>query len=303
MIRGDNKLLSDEFGTFLTSLAVKFLPVGAKSLRNLSFSDKITVTLGTFILVPVRYTEDRSMIKIFTCDDDAAFSGLLTEKIRDTFVSLGAEIDVTPFTSSVDCLRAVRAEKDSPDVVFLDIDMPSVSGFDVAAEINKARRGAVIVFVSGKQELVFESLDYHPFSFIRKNPAESLSADLSKVCRSIMRDFMQDTLVEIRDVYSGAAAVTAEEILFIGSEDHYLIYTLRDKKTLKERGNIKAAEDRFRNFGFIRPHSRYLVNMAHITFFNPSIGRIVLDSRDSVPVSRALKSAAHEEYLKYKRVF
>lgn len=243
------------------------------------------------------------MIRIFTCDDDGAFADLLTENIRGAFTALGAETDVQTFTSSVECLRAVRSGNDSPDVVFLDIDMPSVSGFDVAAEINRARRGTAIVFVSAKQELVFQSLDYRPISFIRKYPEESLTADLAKVCRSILRDFMQATVVEIRDVYSGTVAVTAEDILFIGSEDHYLSYKLRDKRTLKERCNIRTAEERFKKFGFIRPHSRYLVNMAHITFFNPGIGRIVLDSKDSVPVSRSLKAEAHGEYLKYKRVF
>ncbi len=45
------------------------------------------------------------------------------------------------------------------------------------------------------------------------------------------------------------------------------------------------------------------MNAAHISFFNPKINRIVLDTKDSVPVSRSMGTRAHEEYLKYKRVF
>ena len=244
------------------------------------------------------------MIKIFVCDDDAVFAGLLAEQIRDAFGALGAECDVRTFSSSVECVRAVRLEKEGPDAAFLDIDMPSVSGFGLAAEIREAKRGVFIVFVSGKQELVFESFDYHPFSFVRKSSGENLRASISKVCSSIVSAMKQSKLVEILDVYSGPVCVTAEDILYVSSQDHYQVYVLGNgKKPVKERGTIRDVEAKLSPLGFIRPHSRYVVNAAHVSFFSPKINRIVLDSKDSIPVSRSMGGRAHEEYLKYKREF
>ena len=61
------------------------------------------------------------MIKIFICDDDGIFAGLLTEQVRSVFGELGAECDVRTFSSSVECISAVKFENDKPDVFgFLD---------------------------------------------------------------------------------------------------------------------------------------------------------------------------------------
>ena len=244
------------------------------------------------------------MIKIFICDDDRIFAGLMTEEIRNAFGTLGAECDVRTFSSSVECIRAVKFGSEKPDVFFLDIDMPSVSGFEIAAEIQKEQKGAFIVFVSGKQELVFDSFDYHPFSFVRKNTGDNLRASITKVCSSISAALKQSKLVEIDDVYSGPVFVAAEDILYAYSSDHYQVFVLREeKKTYKERGTTGETEKKLVPLGFIRPHNRYIVNAAHISFFNPKINRIVLDTKDSVPVSRSMGARAHEEYLKYKRIF
>ncbi len=177
------------------------------------------------------------MIKVFVCDDDGIFAGLLTEEIKSVFGELGAECDVRTFSSSVECIRAVKLENDKPDVFFLDIDMPSVSGFEIAAEIQKACKSSFIVFVSCKQELVFESFDYHPFSFVRKSTGENLRASIAKVCSSIAAALKQSKLIEIEDVYSGPVFVAAEEILYAYSSDHYQVFVLRgDKKRTRSAG-------------------------------------------------------------------
>ena len=151
---------------------------------------------------------------------------------------------------------------------------------------------------------MFESFDYHPFSFVRKSTGENLRASIAKVCSSIAAALKQSKLIEIEDVYSGPVFVAAEEILYAYSSDHYQVFVLRgDKKTYKERGTVGDTEKKLAPLGFIRPHNRYVVNAAHISFFNPKINRIVLDTKDSVPVSRSMGTRAHEEYLKYKRVF
>ena len=46
--------------------------------------------------------------------------------------------------------------------------MPEVNGFEVASYLKKWNRECCIVFVSNKDDLVFQSLVYHPFFFIRK---------------------------------------------------------------------------------------------------------------------------------------
>ena len=243
------------------------------------------------------------MLTVFVCDDERAFADLLSDKLTRIFKSLSVDADIKTFTSPKGCLSAFRGES-SPDAVFLDIDMPGVSGFDIASEIKKERGGALVIFVSGKQELVFESFDYHPFSFVRKNAGADFEAELRKVCEGVVSFLVHRKPIELHDVYAGPVFVAAEDIVFVKSDDHYLEYRVAGRtRPIKERGQIKEAEKKLKPLGFIRPHSRYLVNAERISFFNPKINRIVLDTKDSVPVSRSQRDAAYGEYQKIKRVY
>ena len=243
------------------------------------------------------------MLTVFVCDDDRSFADLLSEKLTSIFKNLSVDANITTFTSPKACLYAFRGER-APDAVFLDIDMPGVSGFDIADEIKKERGGALIIFVSGKQELVFESFDYHPFSFVRKNAGADFETEVRKVCEGVVSVLINRKPVELRDVYAGTVFIAAEDIVFVKSDDHYLEYHAAGRtRPIKERGLIKEAEKKLKPLGFIRPHSRYLVNAERISFFNPKINRIVLDTKDSVPVSRSQRDAAYSEYQKIKRVY
>ena len=243
------------------------------------------------------------MLTIYVCDDEVAFADLLEEKLKLIFAEYDSEAKIVSFRTPVECLRAVRYGEPS-DAVFLDIDMPGVSGFDIAKEIKKERRDALVVFVSGKPDLVFESFDYHPFSFVRKSAGDDLDRELRKVCEGVVSYLGKRKPIEVRDVYAGPVFEKADNILFVSSAKHYVEYHALDRdRPIKQRGTLKEAEKLLRPFGFIKPHSRFLVNAAHIGFFNPKINRIVLDTKESVPVSRSLRDSAYGEYLKIKRGF
>ena len=243
------------------------------------------------------------MLTIYVCDDEVAFADLLEGKLKLIFHEYDFDVGIVSFCTPVECLRAVRYGE-PPDAVFLDIDMPEVSGFDIAKEIKKERRDALVIFVSGKPDLVFESFDYHPFSFVRKSAGDDLDVELRKVCEGVVSFLSKRKPIELCDVYAGTVFEKAENILYVRSEKHYVEYhAVGCDRPVKQRGSLKEAEKLLRPFGFIKPHSRFLVNVVHIGFFNPKINRIVLDTKDSVPVSRSLRDPAYGEYLKIKRMF
>lgn len=105
------------------------------------------------------------MIRAAICDDEPTTLDYLHEHISREFRRQGAEIQIDKFTSGRNFLNAHKAELF--DVIFLDIDMPEISGFEIAEQINNISE-ALIVFVTLHDELVFSSLKFRPFRFIRK---------------------------------------------------------------------------------------------------------------------------------------
>ena len=65
-------------------------------------------------------------------------------------------------------LELMKNNKDYVDVVFLDIDMPKISGLDVAAKMRSINQEVLLVFISAHEQYVFDSIDYSPIKYIRK---------------------------------------------------------------------------------------------------------------------------------------
>ncbi len=125
------------------------------------------------------------MIKAAVCDNEPVMLERLYGQIPSEFERQGAQLRLDKFISGGDFLNAHNAEP--YDVVFLDIDMPELSGFDIAERINDVG-DTLIVFVTMHDELVFSSLRFRPFRFIRKaylenelpETAEAVKNELAK---------------------------------------------------------------------------------------------------------------------------
>ena len=68
------------------------------------------------------------------------------------------------------------------NVLFLDIDMPHVSGLELAKEYKKRHQNALIIFITSHNELVYKACNIHPFDFIRK---ENLDIEMPDVLEEI----------------------------------------------------------------------------------------------------------------------
>lgn len=59
------------------------------------------------------------------------------------------------------------------DVLFLDIEMSGLSGFEICRRVREIKPDMLVVFISGREELVFQSFEVQPFRFIRKGSFSS----------------------------------------------------------------------------------------------------------------------------------
>lgn len=96
------------------------------------------------------------MIRIALCDDEPIF-------LDEWRISDGGGVRVEKFTSGEELLRSHNAQPF--DAVFTDIDMPYPDGFSLAERIGDTP----IVFVTNHDELVYSSLRFRPFRFVRKS--------------------------------------------------------------------------------------------------------------------------------------
>lgn len=242
------------------------------------------------------------MINIAVCDDEIIYAERISCLLDEIFNNMNMSAHITTYSKSQDFWLDINEKQF--DAIFLDIDMPKPNGFHIAEKIRQISFESFIIFVSAKQELVFDSLDYHPFGFVRKEVGGSLYSSLKKVSESLSDHFRQSKIIQINEAYRGPTTVPIKDILYIRSDNHHLYYKLKDKSSpLRERTSMTIRCEELDDCGFIRPHNRYLVNVSHIEFFSPKVNKITLDNKEIIPVSSGNHSTSHEKYLLLKRKY
>ena len=106
------------------------------------------------------------MIRIAVVDDEQIILNSIHKKIERILYDLNAEFEIQDFTSGKTALKEITEKVF--DIIFLDIDMPDISGMTIAKKI-RMQENLEIVFITNKDELVYDAIKVVPFRFIRKS--------------------------------------------------------------------------------------------------------------------------------------
>ncbi len=235
------------------------------------------------------------MLRIAICDDDEILLRTLTDKIRKQNHSACSPLEIKTFLLGEDFLNSQRL---SPfDIVFLDIDMPEISGFDIAEQVNNASE-TFIIFVTSHDELVYSSIKFRPFRFIRK---AYLDMELSEVMAAVNEEFIKRN-AERKFVFqtkSGEVFVDLAQVEYIEIYSHLLMVHLNDTEILECCGSLSDLEQKLSNNGFIRTHKSFLVNCKYI--YSIENRQLLLDDKTAIPVSRYKIESVKEKFRDYLR--
>lgn len=193
------------------------------------------------------------MIRAAICDDEATVLENLYTHISKEFKQQNADVHIVKFASGKDFLNAHETEPF--DVVFLDIDMPGISGFEIAEQINDISN-ALIVFVTLHDELVYSSLKFRPFRFIRK---AHLDNELSETLGSIITETAKRNLDSkfLVQTKSGETLVDLNNVVYIEVCGHWLRMYLKDGKPLECYGSLTSLERELEKLDFVRTHKSF----------------------------------------------
>lgn len=240
-------------------------------------------------------------MRIAICDDNKEILMYLKSNLNTVFKQYITDFELLCFISGKSLLEAHN--KKNLDVIFLDIDMPNFTGFDVAKAIRKEFSKCYIIFITSHSELVYDSFDFQPFGFIRKNSGDSLTKSLNNVVKKLMFYTKQNETFTFEDEFSRSHIVPIRNIIFLESEKHYINFYVSGTDTpFRMRATIKDFEVKFEKYDFIRIHKSYIVNLRYVDFVDKSNDELRLKTiNKKLPLSRNFKKEVTEEYMLYLR--
>lgn len=243
-------------------------------------------------------------LKVLICDDELGMRTILKKAIGkiEGFVVIGEAADGETAVSLVQELK--------PEVVFLDVEMPSLSGVECAKRICDINPKIIIIFATGHHEYMMEAFEFYAFDYIVKPfKIERISQTLERI-KAILKEKEEETMNKIIrhekgldkiliKSKEGISFVDAKDIIIIQREERStVIYTIDNSFTTSE--GLSDLEDRLDKNQFFRSHKSYIINLSMIQKIYP-YGRwtyiIKLRNTDKDAL------LTHEKYEEMKRFF
>lgn len=210
---------------------------------------------------------------------------------------------VASSSSGKDGIKAII--KHQPDMVFLDIDMPFVNGFDVIEMVPNI--DFPVIFTTAYDQYALKAFKISAIDYLLKpvQPAD-LEQAVDKV-RRIKRqgnsqrqiEFLIEQLKDIENnsvrkialpTFDGLEFIKLDEILYCQSDGAYSNVFFKTGKKMYISKPLRFLEDILCDYHFFRVHNSYIVNLNHVHKYSKTDGGIlIMDNGDHVRVSRSKK--------------
>ncbi len=227
------------------------------------------------------------MIRTIIVDDEPHACEDLKTKIEldDAFTVIGK------CANAFEAVRDINRER--PDIVFLDIKMPKISGIEMLAMLDRDHMPR-IVFVTAHGEYAIEAFESNAIDFLLKPVmSDRLAVTLARLKEdhqpqsAVAEAFPTD--LQFVPCYQGAQfyLVNAKEIIHAHSEPTTGVQLLTTSgKTFQTSVSLKVFED---NSPLLRCHRQHLINPEYIKYIERlenGLGRIHTYGDYTIPVSR-----------------
>ena len=181
----------------------------------------------------------------------------------------------------------------SPHVVFLDVQMPGMDGFEVIRRRTPERMPAV-VFLTAYDQFAIRAFEAAAFDYLLKPvSAERFGATMARLLRRLPAEGVPADPVFVVTSTRGAVVVPFREVEWIEAEDKYVrIWTGGRSHLLREP--LRDVERRVRGHGFARAHRRALVRLEaarEVTVAGGGRVFATLTTGARVPISRRRRAA------------
>lgn len=168
-----------------------------------------------------------------------------------------------------------------PDIVFLDVNMPKQSGFDILELLNQL---PLVVFVTAHEQYALKAMKVCAVDFLLKPidineliqtetkllQLHSIKSKLREDYRIVLRNLtgMLDKPESVRKITlantNGYDIIEIDNIIYLSGDDNYTTFYFTNRKSILIAKTLKEYEEMLAHFGFMRIHKSTLLNLAHV---------------------------------------
>lgn len=239
------------------------------------------------------------MFKAVIVDDEPKAIQSLTWELTN----FSKEIEIVKtFTNPEEALLFLKDYV--PDCLFLDVQMPTMDGFQFLDKLDN--RDIAVVITTAYDEYAIKALKREALDYLLKPiDSDDLSETLNKIkkfkTRIVNSDNIENILIDFHNKNNDKKKITistegkliflnVDDILFAESDGNYSTLFLKDNQKILVTKKLKEINSVLPKNNFFRIHNSYIINLGKIKEFLKTDGYVVMESGHKIPVARQRKS-------------
>jgi two-component system LytT family response regulator len=241
-----------------------------------------------------------SQLKAILVDDEKGSLESLSFEIKEYCPEIQV---IAACQDPLDGLEKIR--KLQPDLIFLDIEMPGMNGFELLQQL--ADLSLNVIFVTAYDQFAIRAFDFNAVDYVLKpvRKAKLISAvqkvvdrQQPKMDKTGLEALLQNIQIQSRSglenialpTHDGFTMVHINDITYLHAESNYTWVHLTSQKKYLITKTLKDMEEMLDFPQYFRPHKSYLVNLNHVDrYIRGQGGYMVMKDHVQVPVARAQK--------------
>lgn len=238
------------------------------------------------------------MLRTVIVDDESDAIQFITSLIEEYCPDL--EIAGTA-QSAIEGIKTIRQEL--PDLVFLDVEMPHGTGFDLLS--NFPKKSFDVIFVTAFNHYAIKAIKFSAVDYILKpiNINEFIEAvnkviakrqgkeqshnDYSTLFENLRSQTPSKLAIPTSD---GMEYLKTDDIIRIEADRSYSWFHLSEGNKHLVSRNLKEYQELLSDYDFFRSHNSHLINLNHVKkYIRHEGGYIIMSDESTVPLSRGKK--------------
>ena len=216
------------------------------------------------------------------------------------------EVVATCFNGA-DAIKAIKMHL--PDVLFLDIRLGDMTGFDVLSAIKYP--SFEVIFTTSYDEFAIEAIKNSALDYLLKPIEVDELMDAVAKARSKQKASGTSSSQPIQEasplqkmgfpISTGQQFLEIQDIVYAQAEENVAILYLQEKKTVKLTRSLGWVEQELENEGFCRVHHSYVINLNHITeYIRNDGGYVIMSNGKAISIARRRKDTFLEHLEKWR---
>lgn len=208
---------------------------------------------------------------------------------------------IASFTNPDDAL--IYLENNSPDCLFLDVQMPTIGGFQFLEQLKNI--DFAVIITTAYDEYAIKALKHEAIDYLLKPiDSDDLKDCIEKIKKYNDRNINSKKLERVLTNFNSQfdkkritintdgklLFLDVDDIIYIASDGNYSTLFLQDQKKIVITKKLKEVNAILPEHYFFRIHNSYIINLNKIKAFIKNEGYVIMDSNDKIPVARQRKS-------------